>query len=64
VPGNEGEDQIYIPNCIYVSKYIFLIINHITFSFFGVFETGSCYVAQAGLELAVVLPQPPKCTVS
>jgi hypothetical protein len=24
-------------------------------------DTGSCYVAQAGLELAIFLLQPPKC---
>jgi hypothetical protein len=25
------------------------------------FETGSHYVAQAGLELSILLPQPPEC---
>lgn len=24
-------------------------------------ETGSCYAAQAGLELAILLPRPPQC---
>jgi hypothetical protein len=27
---------------------------------FGFFEIGSCHVAQADLELAILLPQPPK----
>jgi hypothetical protein len=27
---------------------------------FGCFEVGSCYVAQASLKLAILLPQPPK----
>jgi hypothetical protein len=25
------------------------------------FETGSCHLAQAGLELSILLPQPLKC---
>jgi hypothetical protein len=29
--------------------------------FFLSFETGFHYVAQAGLELVILLPQPPKC---
>ena len=31
------------------------------FSFFFFFETGSLYVAQADLELSILLPQLPKC---
>ena len=34
-------------------------INFIPFFFF--FETGSLYVAQADLELSILLPQLPKC---
>jgi hypothetical protein len=34
------------------------------FTFFrGARETGSCYVAQAGLELMILLPQPPTCAI-
>jgi hypothetical protein len=32
-----------------------------SFSLFFFFEIGAYYVAQAGLKLLILLPQPPKC---
>jgi hypothetical protein len=29
--------------------------------FFGFYETGSYYIAQAGFKLMILLPQPPEC---
>jgi hypothetical protein len=31
------------------------------FKIIYLFETGSHYIAQAGLELSILLPQPPEC---
>jgi hypothetical protein len=31
------------------------------FIYLFIFETGSLYGTQAGLELSILLPQPPKC---
>jgi hypothetical protein len=42
-------DKIGAPLAFLVGFFVFL------------FETGSHYVAQAGLELSVLLPQPPEC---
>jgi hypothetical protein len=37
---------------------ISFIADFLLIDFLG---TGSCYIVQAGLELAILLPQPPEC---
>lgn len=40
---------------------LLLLVNNSLFFFYGVFELGSCLVAQAGLELCHLLSQFPEC---
>jgi hypothetical protein len=55
------------PLCEYIERIIVQLMlsklysytNYISIKVF--FETGSHYVSQAGLELTVLLPQPPEC---
>jgi hypothetical protein len=48
----------YVYTYIYNYIYIFVVYNMI---FLVCSEIGLCYAAQAGLELVILLPPPPKC---
>jgi hypothetical protein len=41
-------------------KYLIIWVFLFCFLLFC-FETGGCYITQAGLELTILLPQPPEC---
>jgi hypothetical protein len=43
------------------SCFNYLYFGSFVSIWFEFFETGSCYAAQADLELKVLLPQPSKC---
>jgi hypothetical protein len=53
-PCHDFRWEVFICGCY---LFMYCLFAYLSFGFF--FELGSCYVAWAGLELTVLLPQPP-----